>query len=783
MIHQSQTLAVCAALLAVLLGPPALARDRTPEDASTHFTIPRIPRAPQLEDFLDMRGPAQLTRVMAHINTFTQTEPEDGAPASQKTDVYLGYDDKNLYVVFIAFDDEPDRVRAHMARRENVMGDDIVEIQLDTFLDHQRAFSFIVNPLGIQLDALWTEGRGGPGGFRSFDSSWDTVWQSRGQLTDRGYVVWMAIPFRSLRFPPDEEQTWGVVLVRDVQRTDEETFWPPISTRIEGRLNQAGTMDGLSGISGGSGKTSTQLIPYATARNFEAIEEIGEPSRASESLDASVGLDAKIVFDDRLALDLTANPDFSQVESDLPQVTVNRRFEVFFPEKRPFFLENANFFQMPINLLFTRRIADPRGGARLTGKVGKYALAAMVIDDESPGKSVDVTDPLLGETALFGVLRASRDIGTQSNVGLFYSGRELAGLHNRVISADGRIKIDDNWVTQFQAVSSTTQTGAGGTLSDEAYNLQFDRTGRHYGAHIHYRDFGPDFETQTGFIERTDLRNLHTRHAYKFRPEGKRLLSWEPVLFAQHTEDHQGVRLDYRAETSVEFEYRRSTEFGVFVRYGEDTLRPVDLDELVDPVDPMNPPVFTMPLDFDYSEIGVRFDSTFIAAVELEGSFSVGEAINFVPATGAVPSAVDRTFSRFETTLRPSTPTRVSLTYFSTRLTDQASNVSVLSNRIGRVRFDWQLNPKWSLRAIAEYRATDVNAALTRLEQDRRFSGDLLATYLVNPWTALYVGYTANHRNRELILDPLGNSLMSTGTDLNKDSEQVFVKFSYLFQL
>ena len=255
------------------------------------------------------------------------------------------------------------------------------------------------------------------------------------------------------------------------------------------------------------------------------------------------------------------------------------------------------------------------------------------------------------------------------------------------------------------------------------------------------------------------------------------------MLFASHTEDHQGVRLDYRVETSVEFKYRRATEFEVFVRRGVDTLRPQDLDELVDPVDPMNPPVFTMPLDFDDSQIGVRFNSNFTATVELEGSFAVGETINFVPATGALPSAVDRTFGRFEATLRPTTPTRVSLSSLATRLTDQASNASVLSNRIGRIRFDWQFSPKWSLRAIAEYEATDVNAALTRLEQNRRLGGDLLATYLVNPWTALYVGYNTNHRNRELLLDPMGNQLINTGTNLNEDAEQVFVKFSYLFQL
>jgi len=783
LLRRTVIVAVCSAIAYATIASPTLGRmSETADDARHHITLPKLDQAPRLEDFLDMRGPQALTRVMAHVDTFTQREPEDGAPASQRTDAYLGYDDKNLYVVFIAFDDEPDKVRAHMARRENTMGDDIVEIQLDTFLDRQRAFSFIVNPLGVQFDALWTEGRGGPGSFRSFDPSWDSVWQSRGQLTDQGYVVWMAIPFRSLRFPPDAEQTWGVVLARDVRRADEETFWPPISTRIEGRLNQAGTMDGLTGISGG-GRTDTQLIPFATARNFEAIEQIGDPSRVSDSFDPDAGIDAKIVLDDRLALDLTANPDFSQVESDLPQVTVNQRFEVFFPERRPFFLENANFFQMPINLLFTRRIADPRGGARLTGKIGKYALAAMIIDDESPGKSVDVGDPLRGEVAVFGVLRASRDVGKQSNVGLFFSDRELTGLHNRVLSADGRIKIDENWVTQFQAVVSQTDDGSGGELSDEAYSWQFDRTARHYGAHIHYREVGPDFETQTGFLERADLRNLHTQQTYTFRPQGKRLLTWSPAVFLQHTEDHRGERLDYRTEANVEFEFRRSTSFQVFVRRGVDTLRPVDLDALVDPIDPMNPPVFTLPIDFDIGETGFNFSTRFISAVEFSGRFELGETINFVPATGAVPSNVDRTFGRVGATIRPTVPTRVTLSYFATRLTDQASNASVLSNGISRFRFDWQFSTKWSLRAITEFEATDVNPALTRLEQNRRLGGDLLATYLLNPWTALYIGYNTNHRNRALVLDPLGNQLLNTGTNLNQDAKQVFVKFSYLFQL
>lgn len=743
-------------------------------------TIPRLSRAPELEEFLDMKGPAELTAVMAHVDRFTQREPEDGRPATHATDVYLGYDDKNFYAVFIAFEDEPEKIRAHMARRENVFGDDIVEIQLDTFRGRQRAFSFFVNPLGVQLDAIYSEGGGG-GGENAFDTSWDAVWHSRAQLTDRGYVAWIAIPFRSLRFPPGEVQTWGIVLDRDVPHTDEETFWPPISQRIEGRLNQAATIE-FGGVSGGG--ANTQLIPYVTARSFEAIDTTDDPFRARDSFDPDGGIDAKFVFQDRLALDLTANPDFSQIESDQPQVTVNQRFEVFFPERRPFFMENANYFQTPLNLLFTRRIADPRAGARLTGKVGQYALAAMLIDDEAPGKSAPSGDPLRGKNAVFGVLRAIRDVGKQSRIGVLFTGRDLDDRSNRVFSVDARIKLTDNWVGNFQAATSTTDPeGAGSTVSDQALDVYIDRTGRHYNSHNHYFEVGPGFETQAGFVERRDIRNLHSSQSWTFWPEGKRLTSWRPNLFAGYVEDHAGVWLERRLQGDASWDFRRSTSIDVSVVGGEDHLRPQDLAEFVEPADPSNPPLITRGVTFDRSEISVSFNSRYIDALDIKVGFTVGEAINFVPVVDAAPGPVDLTSSRIEATLRPARPTRLTFTYLGTRLDDPAGGNRVLSNRIGRVRFDWQLDRKWSLRAIVEQEQTDVDPLLTRLEQSRRLNGDLLATYLVNPWTALYIGYNSNRRNRDLILDPAGNRLINTGTDLNKDSDQIFVKFSYLFQL
>src|SRR5262245_32526204 len=181
---------------------------------------------------------------LAKVDRFVQRAPSDGEPVSQMTEAYFGYDDKNLYAIYICFDKEPDKIRARLSRREDVFDDDSVELMLDTFHDHRRAYAFFSNPLGVQADALWTEGQ-------QWDFSFDTVFDSQAKLTDRGFIVWMAIPFRSLRFASTDPQTWGILLDREIKRNNESSFWPQYSTRISGRLNQEGEAFGLEQISPG----------------------------------------------------------------------------------------------------------------------------------------------------------------------------------------------------------------------------------------------------------------------------------------------------------------------------------------------------------------------------------------------------------------------------------------------------------------------------------------------------------------------------------------------------
>jgi len=289
--------------------------------------IPRVDIPPRIEEFLAMEPSPAWKGKLAKAEQFRQRIPSDGAPVSERTEVYLGYDARNLYAIYICFDREPQRLRARLSRREDLFDDDFIELMLDTFHDHRHAYAFFVNPLGVQADALWTEGPGT--NDQNFDMSFDTVWNSAGRVTDRGFVIWMAIPFRSLRFSSGDPQTWGVMLARNIPRKNEQAFWPQYSSRVQGRLNQEGRASGLEKISPGR---NLQLIPYGVFRSFKELDlrDPNVPAYTQRAAFGQIGLDAKVVLKDKFVLDVTANPDFSQVESDDPQVTVNQRFEVQF---------------------------------------------------------------------------------------------------------------------------------------------------------------------------------------------------------------------------------------------------------------------------------------------------------------------------------------------------------------------------------------------------------------------------------------------------------------------
>ena len=764
--------------------------------------IPRVSSPPALEEFLNMEPPPRWRGKLAKVDRFTQRVPSDGTPVSQRTEAYLGYDDKNLYVIFICFDSEPQKLRARLSRREDIFDDDTVEIILDTFHDHRHAYAFNVNALGVQQDALWTEGPGS--GNDNFDPSFDTVWNSAGKLTGRGYVVWMAIPFRSLRFSSSDPKTWGIFLNRGIPRNNEDTFWPPYSSRIQGRLNQEGAATGLERISPGR---NLQLIPYGIFRSFKEIDLTNpdQPAYSQRMAFGQAGLDAKVVLKDKFVLDLTANPDFSQIESDQPQVTVNQRFEVFFPETRPFFQENANYFQTPINLAFTRRIVDPKWGVRLTGKDGPWGIGMLVADTASPSEEVVPGNPLFNQHALFAIGRVSHDLGAQSSVGALYADREVNGFFNRVGSVDGRFKLNQHWAANLQGVYSATvnpsdplfnqfnTTGANQTGSAAEAILQ--RDGRKLNYFFDYSDRSPNFRTLTGFDPQPDIRSPYQRIQYSFRPEGKHLISWGPEFETYENWDHEGnhIASGYFPEMKVEL-IGQTFITALFAREME-RLRNQDFSQI--PVGDIQ--------HYVRNTTELQFNTNYFRKVYLQADYRFGTRVNYDspclgpnqnPATCSsyFPFMARRTSANVTLTVRPNRGLRIDNTYifFRLRQCPECANpqpelprpFGSMNNHIIRSKWNYQFTKEFSFRFIGQYNTVLANPDFTYLQTAKNFNADFLFTYLVHPSTAVYVGYNSNLENigEPLSPDGLGGINHDPSARLHNDGRNFFVKASYLFR-
>jgi hypothetical protein len=724
------------------------------------MNIPRLSAPPRLEDFADMRRAAE-GEALSMVDGFVQRHPRDGEPASQRTEVYAGYDDDNLYFIFVAHDTEPEAIRARMSRRESFGGDDSVWVLIDTFRDQRRAYAFRTNPFGVQLDAMWTEGQGD-------DISFDTVWDSEGMLTEGGYVVRFAIPFKSLRFAPTPEQRWGVIFFREVPRgQSEDSTWPRVSSDVEGLLTQEATLEGIRDISPGR---NAQVIPYGTFRSYKAIDPLGPngPEYVTDPADPAAGADVKAVFADAMVLDATFNPDYSQVESDWPQVTVNQRFEVYYPERRPFFIENANYFRTPIPLVFTRRIADPLLGGRLTGRAGRWSVGTLLIDDQAPGKRVPEADPLHGGRALFAIARVNRDIGEYATLGAIYTDRRFEGSSNQVGGVDGRIRINDRWSTAFQAVTSSTEYLDGTTLAGPAYSLNLERTSRGFSYRGTYYDVAPGFRTEVGFVPRPDIRDWENFLSYFFWPEGERLTRWGFELLAARTWDHNGVLLSSAVEPSIEWTFVGPTHIEFNFRERTEALRVQDH------------PGLREYREYSGDMIDIEYSTSYWGDwFNVWGNLRFGDYINFVPPEGEEPSQADWRELNFNVGFRPHTQLRNDNRYLYTLLAEPGSGETIFTDHILSSRWNWQFNRELSIRAIVQYEATLANAELTSLDTQKNLNLDLLVTYRVNPWTAFYAGFNSNARNLDLIEAPDGNYLLRRPHLLN-DANQFFVKMSYL---
>ena len=434
----------------------------------------------------------------ARLGGFSQYQPVDGRPAEERTEVLVWYSPTALHFGIIAYDREPGSVRATVADRDNLDRDDTVTVYLDTFNDRRRAFFFTVNPLGIQQDGVLSEGGfnagmmfGGSTSGGSIDKNPDYEWDSRGRLTDDGFVVEMRIPFKSLRYPGNGPQKWGLNIQRKVQRTGYVDTWTDVRRASSSFLSQAGAIDGIHDMKRG---VVTELQPFVTTASNGVSVESGTFER--DDIEVNPGANLRFGFTN-VSIDATVNPDFSQVESDAGQVTVNERFALFYPEKRPFFLEGIELFSTPNQLVYSRQIAAPLAGGKLTGKFGRLNVAYLTVKDK---------DSVGG--ALFNVGRVRADFGKNSTIGATFTDRSASADFSRVAAVDSRMVFAKLYYVQGQIGRSWTGQ-SGGRHDAPIWLAEFDRTGRAWGFNYRVTGIGENFQAQVGYVPRNDIVEFH----------------------------------------------------------------------------------------------------------------------------------------------------------------------------------------------------------------------------------------------------------------------------------
>ncbi len=711
---------------------------------------------------------------LGHLQGFIQSTPEDGKAATEETEVWYARTAAALQFVFICHDRNPQMIRTHLSRRENLLKDDNVSVLLDPLQDRRRGVLFTVNPTGVQADALWTENV-------TPDYSYDQVWDSAAKVTSSGWIAIVSIPFRSLRFRAGG-QDWGVIFMRSNPRNSETDYWPRVAANVSGVLTQEGA---LRGIAATSESHNLQLNPYVLAQNVHTLDQLNpmNPFFSSRRLEGTAGGEAKAILKDTFVIDGTINPDFSQVESDQPQFTVNQRYPVYFPELRPFFLENANYFSTPINLLYTRNIVHPEYGIRATGKLHHTNVGLLAIDDRSPGEAYGEADPLHGKHALFAVGRVSRDLGKGSSLGLTYTDEEFGGSWNRIGGLDFVARFNDHWTAIGQSVESSTR-GLASTDSAASYYagpaslLEVLRMGRSFNLDSTYQDYSTNFQSQVGFIQTTNIRSTSTNASYQWFPARGPLQSYGIAANNKVAFDHQGDRVYHYTNIAPYINLARATTIKPVFGQNSDTL----LEKQY--------PLLTSSKNLTENYAGLIFISAPLPQLNVNVVYTHGGNPNYNPAAGALPSLLHEDYLQALLTIQPFRSLTLDNTYLLDRNRPAAGGSLAFENQTLRTKINYQFTRALSARVTVEYDSLLVNPLDTSLVRTKQIGTQALFTWLPHPGTAIYLGYNNDLQNLDRVLcardlngscEPNVPPLPRSKAYLN-DGRQIFLKASYLLR-
>ena len=713
---------------------------------------PRTQTPPDIDGRLDDLA----WRSAAAITEFTQQAPLEGVPATEDTEVYVTYDSDHVYFGFHLHYADPGVMRANRVDRDTAWQDDLITVYIDTFLDQQRAYDFDLNAYNVQGDGIVNisggGGRGSP--IPVADRSWDALFHSATDIVADGFVAEMAIPLKSLRYPqrgPGEPHRWGFQIVREIKgKNEENAVWAPMSRDVAGFHRQMGLMEGMTDF---STSRNLELLPTFTAIQF------GSLNRSTGGFDTrranpEGGLNVKYGLTSNLTADFTINPDFSQIESDQPQIEVNQRFPLFFNELRPFFVEGAEIFDFPgpVTFVHTRTIVDPTWGAKLTGKAGRFAIGLLTAEDGAPGNVDDVTDHRYGETAQNFIGRVKYDVYSESHVGAIFTDRSFLDSSSRLGGIDGSFRLSRSMSTNFRLIESRHRDLEGVDRSGHIYDASISNTGRNLRWFAAAYELTPDFRTDVGFARRVDQRRVVSNMGYRWWPESW-LINWGPQLSYGRSWNFDRILEDENAGLGLNFDFAKSIRFSVDVQRDMERFGGID---------------------FRKTRTRVNGGVSSSRALSVNASYGRGDEIFFDPAN---PFLGYGSTARFNVTVRPLARLSSQLGVNTSRLTDPRNGDDpVFDVQIYRAQSVLTFTDRLLMRHITEYNTFD-----------RDLDFNVLFTYRINAGTVFYIGYDDHYRQADELYgdrdgDGFDERLFFT-SDLRRTNRAIFTKLRYLFRL
>ncbi|MBE9572116.1 MAG: hypothetical protein IMF11_15925, partial [Proteobacteria bacterium] len=520
-----------------------------------------------------------------------------------------------------------------------------------------------------------------------------------------GYTVEMAIPFKSIRFPNKEKKIWGIVLGRTIARKGEIVLWPPVSKSIPGLLSQGGEIVIQGEVEKG--------------KNFELMPIFTSLKNKNEKADLQPGMNFKWGISSDLTLDLTLNPDFSHIEADAPQIDINQRFALYYAEKRPFFLEGMEIFRFPeIDMVYTRRIIDPAGGAKLTGKVGRFTYGLLSAYDTNPTESlleVHNGGESRDDNALFNIVRIKADVFKESYLGFCLADKEIDGSYNRVLGVDGQFRFKDKFFFSFQAIGSKTKFDDQETGIVPALYADFSYFSKHVGGGLYWMSIHPDFEASSGFINRVDYRTLGAYTRFRAYPEKKYLNQVSLGLSA-------GQRYAYFEDLLID-RWSRANLHLRFTEFSQMNITFLDSMERYEGI------------GFNKNSFTVEGENNLVSWLPFGFYFRTGHNVFYDPDDPFL--GWSNTYGLFFN-VKPNKRLQMSVDFSKQTFWEERGGEQLYDFNAVRQRTTYQLSKTLSLRAIVDY-----------YHEDNEFYGSFLVSWILRPGTVFFFGIDSNYLRGE----------------------------------